>query len=546
MLDSMTTIRIPTLLDSSPLKVPSYTNFPEPQTYNDLLQSSYVIQNVINSKPLNIYQLGRTLGQGQYGTVIKARSKMSNELVAIKRIRKKRNGTYGMNQIMRQIKFWKQSDNANIDFNTDETTMLMTLTRIKWEIYILNRINSSHYIVKFIHALDFRDSPDIWLVYEYCNLGELKWKKETMNETLEQWKIFMGSDEIPFSKESFIQKVLHDITYGLNFLKSNGIIHRDIKPSNILLDGNQKFCKISDFGCSIIEPSKSPFKSKFEKSDLSKCFDRELNKIVGTPAFIAPEICHLGSNEYELENTTIDGYKLDIWSFGITLYCLIFNDLPFYGKNEFDTYKKIINDSLVDKVNKSPLQELVVRRMLEKDPRQRVDIFELTKLVDKSNTKKMGTNTNHSLKKAWKKIWKFGSRGRSHTKSELDENHELEENKIDSTASISSKSTFDEPTQVGEFPEDFSMEQILSVDDINSRISNSEVSNVEPPIQSSNHAESNYEYSPTKTTVKLKSKLTQSRNIVNFKEYCNPDSNKSSETLDAIKQYLNFEPKFSS
>ena len=73
------------------------------------------------------------------------------------------------------------------------------------------------------------------------------------------------------------------------------IIHRDLKPDNVLLTSGLQ-AKIIDFGLSV-----------FVKASASA---RQQSKVVGTEVYSSPEV---------LLNRKID-HKVDVWSFGMTLY----------------------------------------------------------------------------------------------------------------------------------------------------------------------------------------------------------------------------------
>ncbi|GCE97419.1 hypothetical protein ZYGM_004977 [Zygosaccharomyces mellis] len=322
-----------------------------------------------NRRKINEFNLGSSIGYGQFGKVYKAR--LQNHIYAIKSIAKKPWNTqqYSMNQTMRQIKLWKQRS-GGYNITGDEAVMMMNVQKCRWEIYILSKLHSP-YVVRLHKFLDSPVSKAIWMVNEWCSLGELEWKRNSVEAIPSQWsQVVENCEEVLM----FVEKALHDLTQGLSYLKSQGCIHRDIKPSNILVDGRQKLLKLSDFGCSILSPSVLPF----QDDSLDECFQAELNKIVGTPAFTAPELCQFGNPGAD---DVRDGYKLDVWSTGITLYGLLYNELPFYGESEFDTYHKAIHKSLENRLNGNRVNDLIIGRMLEKDPEIRIDTEKLQELV---------------------------------------------------------------------------------------------------------------------------------------------------------------------
>lgn len=172
------------------------------------------------------------------------------------------------------------------------------LVRIRNEIRVLRLLDHKN-VLKMHDVL--QDDDKIVIVLEYCMNGELK----------------IGQR---YSKPR-IKEILSDVVSGLLYVHSKGIVHRDIKPSNLLIDGNNSI-KISDFGIS--------------------CFVSEISKddnmaTIGTPAFIAPEVLSLE------EKTGKIGFEVDLWSVGVTLYCLYYGKLPFNGNNEYELYNDILS-----------------------------------------------------------------------------------------------------------------------------------------------------------------------------------------------------------
>ncbi|KAI0444475.1 hypothetical protein F4803DRAFT_560839 [Xylaria telfairii] len=135
-----------------------------------------------------------------------------------------------------------------------------------------------------------------------------------------------------------------DTVLGLEYLHYEGVVHRDIKPANLLWTKDHRV-KISDFGVSyfgrpIREGELDELISESEARDFDD--DLELAKTVGTPAFFAPELCY---TEVDHEQPKISE-QIDVWSLGVTLYCLIFARIPFMAEDEFQMFKKIAKEEV--------------------------------------------------------------------------------------------------------------------------------------------------------------------------------------------------------
>ena len=148
---------------------------------------------------MNKYEIIKDIGVGTFGTVYEAINKITNEKVAIKKLKQK-------------INSWEKCMNQN-------------------EVYFLRKLNHPN-IVKLLEVIHEKND-DTSLVFEYCdyNLYELikTYKRKQMSLS-----------------ESKIKNIIYSITLGLYHIHSNGIMHRDLKPENILI--KNKEIKIADFG----------------------------------------------------------------------------------------------------------------------------------------------------------------------------------------------------------------------------------------------------------------------------------------------------------
>jgi len=158
-----------------------------------------------------------------------------------------------------------------------------------------------------------------------------------------------------------VRKICGAIARALSLAHQLGIIHRDIKPSNIMVT-NLGVPKLTDFG--IAKSSSSV--------DITLA-----GVIVGTPSFLAPELCQDGE----------PSVFSDIYSFGATLYRLISGRLPFDGKDFKTTLSMVLTTKPKD--IRSLRQDIdddmahLIMQCLEKDPADRPqNMMDVAKALD--------------------------------------------------------------------------------------------------------------------------------------------------------------------
>ncbi len=105
----------------------------------------------------------------------------------------------------------------------------------------------------------------------------------------------------------------------------------------------------------------------------------KVDKIEGTIYFYAPELC----NDENLNNDChkYDAYPLDIWALGITLYCLIYLEVPFKStkmncSEYLDLISKGIKDLPKSRDVSSDLKEFI-KELLNIDPNKRPTYIDL-------------------------------------------------------------------------------------------------------------------------------------------------------------------------
>ena len=199
--------------------------------------------------------------------------------------------------------------------------------RIKNEIDIYEYLKHDNIVNQKEHFI-YNDTQ--YLIFEFCenrDLSHLIDKRKKLKEI-----------EVQYYITQLIQALIH--------LHDRNIVHRDLKLGNIFLTGKMEL-KLGDFGLA----KKLSFR------------DEKISEMVGTPAYMAPEI--LENKGYSLE--------VDIWSLGVIMYYLIIGKLPFNKQNQEDIKRvSFPKKAIISRAAKSLIEQILV-----KDPKERPSLKQI-------------------------------------------------------------------------------------------------------------------------------------------------------------------------
>lgn len=92
-------------------------------------------------------------------------------------------------------------------------------------------------------------------------------------------------------------------------------------------------------------------------------------KSAGSPAFLPPELCS--------KHDKVSGTAADIWSMGVTLYCLKYGRIPFNKEAMLEIYEAIKTEEPELPKDESPSFVDLMGRLLDKNPETRITMPEL-------------------------------------------------------------------------------------------------------------------------------------------------------------------------
>ena len=224
---------------------------------------------------------------------------------------------------------------------------------------IISRIKQEMDISSKLHNINIMETYAYINKNENCNFCVLEYGK---NGDLENFMRHLLKRMI--ISETAVNYFGKQILEGLEYLhKRCKIVHMDIKPGNILIDAGLS-AKIADFSVSCSY-------AHFEPENLVKF------PFVGTGKFMPPEIIEKANMKIK------ESEKIDIYSLGVTLYCLFYGMYPYKlhevkGKDYDKILDKIKNEKLEFPEGRkiSSLFKDFLIKTLEKDYSKRINLRE--------------------------------------------------------------------------------------------------------------------------------------------------------------------------
>eukprot|EP00177_Eucheuma_denticulatum_P006981 GFKZ01012695.1.p1 GENE.GFKZ01012695.1~~GFKZ01012695.1.p1 ORF type:complete len:475 (-),score=70.73 GFKZ01012695.1:134-1558(-) len=274
------------------------------------------------------YHIIKTLGSGATGKVKLARHPHTDELVALKIIRKDllHRKRFLYEKVRREIAVMKLLAGS---------CMVVEQSLEKRADLLPGSLPDGH--IGVMKLLDVYDTENSFvLVLEYCDGGEL-------------FDLLVENGYLP---EPQVLDLFQQLVYALEFCHARGICHRDLKPENVLLMSDGRL-KLADFGmASILTPE-----------DL-------LETSCGSPQYCAPEV--IGGQAYE-------GAPADVWSLGVVLYAMTTGGVPFDDDNLHRLMAKVNSGAFY--IPEPVPEDLadVIRSMLRIDPKERATLEEIKK-----------------------------------------------------------------------------------------------------------------------------------------------------------------------
>lgn len=184
-----------------------------------------------------------------------------------------------------------------------------------------------------VRLWDFHaDQHFFYVVMDLCLGGELYWMIQELERITEADAAILGAQMLA----------------AIDYIHKMEIMHRDIKAENCLLAGKSptSVVKLVDFGMA----------TKFKPGE-------EFCELVGSPHYFAPEMIRKRYN-----------HMVDIWSFGVLMYVMMYGEYPFHA----DSFRGIVKEIKTGEVKwittwrLSEKPQRFLQRVLQAKPEKRI------------------------------------------------------------------------------------------------------------------------------------------------------------------------------
>lgn len=262
---------------------------------------------------------------------------------------------------------------------------IQSLQSFKQALHIHNAMKNNN-ILKLI--AQEKTKNNIYIILEYPNGGNLR----------EYLNYYKNKYNKPLPEE-MVQKIIRQISNGLEYIHSKNVIHRNMRLETIYINYDDKTKELNKTNPinvnTIVASLDEKFTIKIGDFELSKELldDSGTRTICFTPHTVAPDV-FVDKNE--------NGYNksVDLWSLGTITYELIIGEPPFNGTNLKEVFDEISKGKYVYPSNIDISIETIsfINGLLQFDPNKRMKWEDIKKhpflTGDMKNFKKINIGVN--------------------------------------------------------------------------------------------------------------------------------------------------------